>query len=257
MSTNLHGPVAEDAIRIVPLQGVREARQTVVTIAPATPQLTYRGGPLLTAAKVVIVFWGARWAADLQDLSNRINAFFDDIVQSALIDQLAEYSVPNYTIGHGSRAGSATITDQEPPQSVSDSAIQQFLQAQIDAGHLPANDANTLYCVYLPPGVAVSQGGGQSCLSFCGYHNSTSSGLYYAVLPSPDCTGCLGSLASFAAITSISSHELCEAITDPVPGQGWYDDYNGEIGDICAWQTKVVDGYTVQLEWSNQRNACV
>ena len=53
-----------------------------------------------------------------------------------------------------------------------------------------------------------------------------------------------------------SSHELCESVTDPVPGQGWYDDANGEIGDICAWQTKTLDGYTVQLEWSNSAGAC-
>ncbi len=34
-------------------------------------------------------------------------------------------------------------------------------------------------------------------------------------------------------------------------------DANGEIGDICAWQTKTVGSYTVQLEWSNKANACV
>ena len=55
----------------------------------------------------------------------------------------------------------------------------------------------------------------------------------------------------------MSSHELCEAITDPIPGQGWYDDANGEIGDICAWKTKKIGQYTVQLEWSNKANKCV
>jgi hypothetical protein len=50
---------------------------------------------------------------------------------------------------------------------------------------------------------------------------------------------------------------LCEAITDPVPGQGWYDDTHGEIGDICAWQTKSVGPYTVQLEWSNKAGQCL
>ena len=51
-----------------------------------------------------------------------------------------------------------------------------------------------------------------------------------------------------------ASHELCEVITDAIPGQGWYDDANGEIGDICAWKTKKVGNYTVQLEWSNKAN---
>ena len=76
-------------------------------------------------------------------------------------------------------------------------------------------------------------------------------------MPYPDCSGCVGSLSAIDALTSTSSHELCEAITDPVPGQGWYDDQNGEIGDICAWQTKKLGAYTVQLEWSNNAGACI
>ena len=55
----------------------------------------------------------------------------------------------------------------------------------------------------------------------------------------------------------VFSHEVAEAITDPVPGTGWYDDQNGEIGDICAWQLAPLDGYTVQQEWSNTAGTCV
>ncbi len=57
--------------------------------------------------------------------------------------------------------------------------------------------------------------------------------------------------------TGTSSHEFCEAVTDPVPGSGWYDQVNGEIGDICAWHFKKIAGYTVQMEWSNAQNKCV
>ena len=59
------------------------------------------------------------------------------------------------------------------------------------------------------------------------------------------------------ALTSVCSHELAEAITDPVPGEGWYDDTSGEIGDICAWQNKRLGAYEVQLLWSNRARACV
>jgi hypothetical protein len=76
-------------------------------------------------------------------------------------------------------------------------------------------------------------------------------------MPYPGCAGCLGGLQLFDAMTATSSHELCEAITDPVPGTGWYDDTNGEIGDICAWNFKQISGHTVQLEWSNNENKCV
>jgi hypothetical protein len=66
-----------------------------------------------------------------------------------------------------------------------------------------------------------------------------------------------GSFAQLDALTSTTSHELCEAITDPIPGEGWYDDANGEIGDICAWKTKKLGNYTVQLEWSNRGDKCL
>jgi hypothetical protein len=76
-------------------------------------------------------------------------------------------------------------------------------------------------------------------------------------MPFPGCSGCTGNVRLFDALTSTTSHELCEAITDPVPGQGWYDDNNGEIGDICAWKTRTLGAYTVQLEWSNKAGACI
>jgi hypothetical protein len=250
----------EDLIRIVPLHLPAQLLQRPAGLAPpAPPQLTFRGGPLLSAVRVFTIYWGDAWQqSPQQDLVNQLNAFFAFILTSPLIDQLAEYSVPNTAIGHGSFLGSATVTDQNPPSSVSDAAIQHFLQGQIlNNPALPQPDSNTLYFLYLPPGVAVVQGGGRSCQAFCGYHDNVNGQIFYAVMPYPGCSGCTSNLSVFEALTSTSSHELCEAITDPIPGQGWYDDVNGEIGDICAWQTKQVGDYTVQLEWSNQANACV
>jgi hypothetical protein len=239
-------------IRIVPLHTAPRLASTV------SPQLTYRDGPLLTDVQVFTIFWGRAWQdSDNASLSAHVNAFFDFILTSKLIDQLAEYSVPGQTIGHGSRSGSLNLTSSEPGKSITDAAIQQMLQTEIASGTLPANTANSLYFVFLPPGTTVDQGGKKSCQSFCGYHDATSDNIFYALMPYPGCTGCEGGLAAPDALTATSSHELCEAITDPVPGSGWYDDANGEIGDICAWKTKTLGSYTVQLEWSNAADACV
>ena len=71
------------------------------------------------------------------------------------------------------------------------------------------------------------------------------------------CAGCLAGLSPFEALTSGCSHELAEAITDPVPGTGWYDDANGEIGDVCAWENKRLGDYLVQRLWSNRAGVCV
>lgn len=252
-------PARGDPIRIVPVQSVDEiATAAHGAPAPPPPQLTYRGGLLLTAVEVFTVFWGPAWSGPQSGMAQQINQFFDAILTSPLIDQLAEYNTPRYTIGHGRRSGTVTLTSPALHHSVSDHAIQHMLHQEIATNPaFPQPGANTLYFVYLPPGVRVTQGGASSCTAFCGYHSDVAGQLFYAVMPFPGCTGCTGSLAPFDALTSTSSHELCEAITDAVPGQGWYDDANGEIGDICAWKTKQVGAYTVQLEWSNQQNACV
>ena len=247
-----------DPIRIVPLHLPSELYRPAAGIAaPPTAQLTYRGGPLLTSVKVFTVFWGTAWQTSPNSaLATQINEFFKFVVSSALMDQLSEYSVTGQAIGHGSFVGTVTITQPALSHSVTDAAIQNTLQQEITSNSVPMPDANTLYFIYLPPGTAVVQGGSRSCQAFCGYHDSFGSGIYYAVMPFPNCAGCLGGMTNLDALTSTSSHELCEAITDPVPGQGWYDDTHGEIGDICAWQTKKLGNYTVQLEWSNKNASC-
>ena len=248
-------PSHHDAIRIVPLHRPDRARAQ----PQSAPNLVYEGGPLLTSVQVFTVFWGSSWQQPPgADLLAQLNKFFDFVLTSALVDQLGEYSVPGQTIGHGARTGSAVVTAPAPPASVTDAAIQQFLQKQI-AGNaaFPQPSANTLYFLYLPSGTVVEQGGSQSCQQFCGYHDAINSRIFYAVMPYPDCAGCQGGLSQLDALTSTSSHELCEAITDPVPGQGWYDSANGEIGDICAWQTRKLGAYTVQLEWSNRAGKCL
>jgi hypothetical protein len=225
----------------------------------APPKLIYNGGPLIKNVKVYTIFWGSLWKtnATYVKLASRINEFFKTILTSSLIDQLSEYNKPGKAIGHGSLIGTKVITTNAPASVIHDSQIQTALSGWITKGTVPPWDANTLYFIYLESGVKVIMGGSSSCSSFCGYHNDIKGKKYYAVMPFPSCSGCLGGSRVFDALTGTSSHELCEAITDPVPGTGWYDNNNGEIGDICAWQFKTVAGYHVQLEWSNRANACI
>jgi hypothetical protein len=244
-------------IRVVPL---RIPDGLVAPAAPpsAAPNLTYRGGPLLTAVQVFTFFWGDGWQGQPQgDVMQQVIQFFDYVVGSALIEQLAEYGVAGSTIGKGANLGAVPIAAALGP-AMDDSAIQQMIQQEISTNSaVPQPTPNSLYFVFMPPGVSVSLDGSSSCTTFCGYHNDINGQIFYAVMPYPDCSGCSGALTVLDAITSTTSHELCEAITDPIPGQGWYDDSNGEIGDICAWQTKSLGAYTVQLEWSNKAGRCV
>ncbi len=248
-----------ESIRVVPLhQPVPTEIVKKKKKKKAATQLTYRGGPLLSNVEVFTIFWGEGWQAALKDTAAHINQFFQTILASALMDQLSEYDTPKFQIGKGKLNGTITTVDNEPLQTVTDTQLQKQLLTWIKNNKaFPKPNSNTLYFIYLDSGISVSMGGSSSCSSFCGYHNNADNNTFYAVMPYPDCTGCLGGNQTFDALTGTSSHELCGAITDPIPGSGWYDDNYGEIGDICAWKFKTVDGYNVQLEWSNKKNKCL
>ena len=108
-----------------------------------------------------------------------------------------------------------------------------------------------------PSGVTVTLEGAASCQQFCGYHDSHDGSLFYAVVPYGDCAGCELAGTVFDSMTVIASHELCEAITDPIPGSGWYDDVNGEIGDICEGSNKVINTVAVRAAASTTFKAKV
>ena len=249
------------AIRIVPVLD-----PTVRFKHPPPPAgLTYRGGPLLSSVTVKTLYWGNAWMTSQAALIPQTNQFFQFIVTSPLIDQLAEYSVSGFPIGHGSFGGTATIPGNLGA-TVTDAQIEQLVQQHPLATHPkhpppPPPINNSLYFVFVEPGVSVTMGNGVSCglppTGFCGYHNDISGSIFYAVIPFPSCAGCGGTFSTFDAITLFASHELCEAITDPVPGQGWYSDQYGENGDFCNQQSKKIGPYTVQRLWSNASSSCI
>jgi hypothetical protein len=265
-----------DAVRIVPLHYPRPnlsvdqlaaAQQPTAPddlydgkphLAPANVQLSYRGGPLLTSVQLYAVYWGTSWqsSAAAQALVTGMDRFFSDILVSPLLDQLGEYSVGAKKIGRGKFLGSSVRSEGAPSGGVTDAAVRKQLQRWLRAKAVPKAGAQSLYFIFLEPGVVSSMGGSKSCQNYCGYHDAAGA-VYYALMPYPSCAGCLGGMAVLDALTATSSHELCEAITDPVPGTGWYDDTNGEIGDICAWQFRRQGAHMVQLEWSNAQRRCV
>jgi hypothetical protein len=144
---------------------------------------------------------------------------------------------------------------------ITDSQIQADLQAAISSSQLATPDANRLYVVYVEPGVKISLGSDTSVNSFLGYHGAfagkAASGaaidIHYALMaypgsPNPTYSS-QGFASSFDQLTSVSSHEIAEAVTDPnvnYKALGWYDDTNnGEIGDLTNVRT-TFNGYVVQ-----------
>jgi hypothetical protein len=72
------------------------------------------------------------------------------------------------------------------------------------------------------------------------------------------CAGVCGrSSVPFENAGSLASHEMVEAITDPIPQKSWWSREKNEISDVCNHQHGVVRGHTVQKTWSNKRNRCI
>ena len=265
--------------------------------APAGAHLTYFGGPVISNAHVVEVLYGS--GSYLPQVSSTaapsIASFFSDLLgaSSGYISLLTQYSTPasggtNQTIGNGVFDGLFQIVPSAANNgsTIDDSNIQAELLAQISAGHLPApvldpaGNINTLYMIYFPPGKTITLQGSSSCVAggFCAYHSTTSNTLnskniLYGVMPDlqagSGCSSGCGASSVFGNYTSVTSHELSEAITDADVGiattfaapLAWMDMKNGEIGDICNAQqgsyTANGTAYTIQLEFSNAANNCV
>jgi hypothetical protein len=254
------------------------------------PHLRYYGGPVISNVGIVFVLYGTgTYLANVTGAAApTMTSFYQQLASSAHLDWLCEYDTNILDIDGAPgthqiiRRGNWVGTVQIAPDSsrdratITDAQIEDEMAAQIDAGHLPAPSANTLYMIHFPAEKSIELDPYDiSCEQWCGYHSSfTHNGvpIRYGVLPdmSGDCsTGCGGN-TPFGSLTITAWHELIESITDPDVGvaTAWYDttEYSpgyqwGEIGDICSEDTVTVLGYNgvaylVQELWSNAQNAC-
>jgi hypothetical protein len=267
---------------------------TLPSGVPPNAHLSYYGGAVVSSAKVEVVFWGPNVDATVR---SAIGGFYAAATNSPYLDWLSEYDTnvtptgggagTNQTIGRGSYAGAVTITPANAGTSLTDANIQSELNAQIAAGHLPAPTADTIYMVHFPSGVRITEGTNAngtpsvSCAAggFCAYHGTFarngSANVRYAVIPdqSPGSgcdVGCGTDQRMFNNVSATASHEMIEAITNPdvgiaqylAPPLAWYDNANGEIGDICDQVQTTFTAtsgtvYTVQAGWSNAQGNCV
>ena len=295
-------------IHIVPMGKASAAIKQ--TSAPAGAHLTYFGGPVISNIHVVAVFWGTHVNTAITGAGGNtsIAQFFTDITQSRYIDLLSEYSTigingagspgtsSNQMMGRGQFDGAFTIAPSLCPGttacSLTDGQIAAELAAQINASHLPqpVSDAqgnvSSFYMIYFPAGVSISLDAvTHSCVQFCAYHSNTPANFTPKLVPygvQPDfappsgcATGCGDNAALFDNVTEVTSHEMSEAITDPLVGSAttlasplaWFDpgpdpaNPLGEIGDICLGQRATVPAgnttYVVQQEFSNLQADCV
>ena len=229
--------------------------------------LSYHGGPTITSAHLVAIYWGPTW-------SNTTNT--DNAMASTLSSYIAnfgttgEYNVITQYSGilktNLASDNPATWYDSStPPTDVTDADVQAEASKYISAYGF---DSAAIYEVFLPSASYSSYGTSDSCggptLKYCAYHSNFTSGtnnVKYASMPYPSCSGCQS--AGFNTAQNFEhfiSHETREAVTDP-DGSAWYDKRGYEADDKCAWTpSPFIDsstGYAYQYEWSNLTSSCV
>jgi hypothetical protein len=181
-----------------------------------------------------------------------MEGFLRDVTTGSYMDMLTN---AGYAVGRGS-----TTTGRIDPAVIdrryylTDGRIQGVIQQDIFRG-LEQPTANRLYVVFVEPNVAVKLGADDSIRSFLGYHSSfvgydaygRMTNIYYAVIPYHGGINAQDNrVGVFDSMTETTSHELAEAVTDAIPGRGWYDyRLNGEIGDLTRGIVRL-NGYVVQ-----------
>jgi hypothetical protein len=238
------------------------------TFRPALEQLesrqllsvTYHGGPLLQNVQAETVFYGQDWYynSTLYNSAVQLDNVLNDVTQSSYMNMLGEYGVGSGQFQDG------VIDLNNPPRGwvVDDSEIRAMLDNFIGQGYLQPPSNNQLYIVYTTPNVVVTKGNQDSQHDFLGYHNTFVDpyygSIYYAVIAHPIGNADIPGMNYFQQQTTVTSHELAEAVTDPDVRSGWYDDRTGnEIGDFCTQYFGLLHGYVIQAEYSNYYNACV
>jgi hypothetical protein len=229
---------------------------------------TNHGGPVLTSAKVVLIFWGPTFSnagsAD-HTYATTLQAFRNQYGTNSEFNVITQYSGSNGTIALSNlAAGTADFFDTSaPPTNVTDAKVQGEVNKYLGTH---TKDNNTIYEVVIPSTSYSSSGGSDSCggpsLAYCAYHSWIGSGTTatkYSIQPYPSCSGC--TVSGWTAAQNeehFITHETREAVTDPT-GSTWYDSSGNELDDKCAWSPSpfLSGGYGYQDEWSNLLSKCV
>jgi len=256
------GPWADaDHVVYFPAKGVQAP-----TLSKAQVQLLVNhGGPTITSAKVVLIFWGPSFGPGGADngYATTLQSFRNQFGTTPEYNTITEYSGIQLSNLQGAQADWFDSTT--PPTNVTDAVVQGEVNAYL-AGH-GGNNTSTIYEVVIPSSSYSSSGSSTSCggpsLSYCAYHSwigSGASATKYSIEPWPGCSGC-----SVSGWTNAQNqehfvcHETREAVTDPT-GTGWWDRRGAEADDKCAWSPSPffgTGGFGYQYEWSNAARACI
>lgn len=228
-----------------------------VTSDPGCKYQVYRHIPnswLLLHPNMKFIFVGNYWNSHILETQNLLNAWTymsnDISVPSGgtVLERLAEYNISQGETD-GTYFNTNTDVDAKANSTntviIDDTILISDMNTNIRLGLISTPDDNTLYMIVLPPYFFtknINDGG------LSGYHAHTMYGqtrYAFAIIR----------YSSLPGMNDVASHELYEAVTNP-DGNGYYDDYHGEIGDLCEGASSYIGSYTVQRSWNEGACQC-
>jgi hypothetical protein len=263
----------------------------LITVTTGIPAILLAGvftGRVVDNPKFFNVFWADHWNSsnDPGFTTGDIDNFTQQLVNSNYFDGAAQYGV-----------GGASFDGSHPDASACGSpggsedflGIWGFISCEVQLPGtgvpFPDTDGNSIYNVWLPRDTDV----GNNCSDFGAYHFFSAAltiKIVFTPLPIPipvvqqyafTALPVKCARGTFDGLTSLASHEMVEAATDPNFGAGWIDlstfDFGaidhiakaGEAADICEKNVgaagespvRLNSGLLVAPYWSNSANACV
>jgi hypothetical protein len=236
------------------------------------PQVVTYGGTVLAAPDVVPIFFSND--SDPTSSVTDMTGFFQQLNGTGFWSTLSEYGIGAMTASPATLTETAPTTiDDTPPRSGGLSAMQSWLENEIQTGNVAANvPGKTLYVLNYPTSTTVKQYGSKGCKAWDGYHGDyqrpNGDLVAYAVIPR--CAGSAQGLSSdLQAFTTTAAHEVAEGVTDPYPDYDpaytsvddqhtFWDEANSgsEVGDMCQDDPQAYYQFSdfpflVQRIWSN------
>jgi len=249
-----------DQIREVPARALKAkrviAREKFFNTGDAAPgQTIVTGtGPFMSTVELHVIFWGAEWVSGASPVSDsEVRIAVNTISGSAYMDAAFQYGNFGSVLVKTFFMQPAT----EPPANFPDSAVSGMLTGLFAAGLVPLPDVNPIdqfYVVIMPSTATTGTAGASGKHTVFNWKNPASgksTRVRFAWVLNDK---------TLDLITSVFSHELVEAYTDP---EGTHTQISpshptnwNEVGDICS-SVAYVDGLAVQSYWSQQDQACV
>jgi hypothetical protein len=171
---------------------------------------TFHGGPVLASAQQVSIFLGAGWG-DSQIRSRE--ASLVDVIASAGNTQVAE--LKQHSIKTLRAAPKLEDFSDLSQSKVNDLTIQQKLSDLLKSKAIPTPTADTVFVIFLAPGIQSSLGGLQGGVDYAAYHNFVNleaGEIHYVVVPF---------LANADNHSAAATRAFAETALNP-NGRGWF-----------------------------------